>query len=115
MRMSGGRRSCALHRYSPDAAQTVGDQGVGPLLDPRGYLGVRGPAVRWIVFEAAKARRIVRGRDYNAVCQSALAAAVVAKDRVRNYRGRRISSLGIHHHLDAVGRQYLQGGPQRGP
>src|SRR5215468_9876413 len=115
MAMGRIRSTGALQRRSPDAAQAVHDQGVGPLLYPRGHLGVRGSAVRRIVLEAAKARWIVRGGDDNTVRQPTRAATVVAKNRMRDYWRRRVPALGIDHHLDAVGRQYLQGGLQRRP
>src|SRR5262245_33977067 len=107
MPMSGRRGARGRLRGSLHAVQPVGDQSVGSFLNPRGHVGVRGSTMRWIVFETTEAGRIVRGGDHDPVGQSALAAAVVAENRVRDYRGWGVSARAVNHHLDAVGRQYL--------
>ena len=61
-----------------------------------------------IVFEAAESRRIVRGRDDDAIRKSALATPVVTEDRMRDHRRGCIAVPGIDHHFDAVARQHLQ-------
>jgi hypothetical protein len=92
-----------------DRAQILCQQLVGLPLDPAGDLVIGRTAVGRIVLEAAVLRRIMRGRDYDAVGQPALASAIVGQDRMRDDRRRRISQMAIDHHLDAVGGQYFEG------
>src|SRR5262249_50547423 len=105
-----GRRSCArsLKRHSRDSAETVRNQKVCTLLDPLGYVSVRGSSMWRIIFEAAEARRIVRWCDDDTVGEPTLATSVVAEDRMRDYRGGGVTIGRIDHHVDAVARQDLQ-------
>ena len=50
----------------------------------------------------------MRRRDDDPVGQPGSAAAVVAKNRVRDDRGRGIAAILVDHHLDAVGGQHLE-------
>src|SRR5208282_4692622 len=105
-----GRRGCArsLKRHPRNSAETVRNQSVGTLLDPLGYVSVRGSTMRRIVFEAAESRRIVRRGDDDAVGESTLAASVVAENRMRDYRGGGVTIGRVDHHVDAVSRQHFQ-------
>ena len=87
----GRRAAGALERNSRHAAEAVGEQRVGALLDPAGDVRVGGPAVRRVVLEAAVLRRVVRRRDHDAVGEPAAPAAVVGEDRVRHDRRRRVA------------------------
>ncbi len=69
----------ALH-----ALEAVGEIGVGAFLAHAGHVGIGRAAMRRIVFVAAILRRIVRGRDDDAVGEAAGAAPVVGEDRVRD-------------------------------
>ncbi len=91
-----------------DRAESFRQDLVGTVLNGLGGAGIGGPAVGRVVFEAAIVGRIVRGRDHDAVGQSAGAPAIVAEHRVRERRGRRVSQCLVHHHLDIVGRQHLE-------
>jgi len=82
-------------------------QGVGPVLDPFCDHGVSWPTMRWVVFDAAVLRRIVRGGDDDAVGQSRAPAPVVGENGVGDDRGRRVAAILVHHDLDAMGRQHL--------
>ncbi len=59
--------------------------GVGVLFDDRGDVGIGRAAVRRIIFVAAVLRRIVRGRDDDAVGEAARSAFVITEDRVRDH------------------------------
>jgi len=66
-------------------------------------------ATAWrVVLDAAAVGRIVRRRDDDAVGESALAAQVVAEDRVRDRGCRRVFVAGCGDHFDAIARQHLQ-------
>ena len=86
----------------------VAQQLVGAVLHPRGDVGVGRAAVGRVVFEAAVLRRIVRGRDDDAVGQVIVAAAVVGEDGAGDHRRRREAVLALNHRLDAVGREHLE-------
>lgn len=47
-------------------------------------------------------------RDDDTVGETTRAAAVVAENRMRDYRGRGMSIVRIHHHVDAIARQHFQ-------
>ena len=79
-----GRR-CALRLFQRDAPhilQPSFENCVGVILNPAGDRGIGGAAVGRVVLESTIVRRIVRRRDHDAVGESALAATVVAQDRV---------------------------------
>jgi len=80
-------------------------QGVGPVLDPLRDQCIRRATMRWVVFDAAVLRRIMRGSDNDAAGQSRAQAPVVGEDGVGDDRGRRIAAILVHHDLDAMGRQ----------
>ena len=79
-----GRRSCAraLNGHPHNSVQTIRNQSVGPLLDPSGYVSIRGSSMWRIIFEATESRRIVGWSNDYTVCKTTLAAPVIAKDRV---------------------------------
>ena len=64
--------------------------------------------MRGVVLEAAGFRRIVRGRDHDAVGQAGLAAAIVGEDGVRDRRGRGVVIVFRQHDIDAVGGKHLE-------
>src|SRR4029450_1174171 len=63
-----------------------------------------------VVLEAAILRRVVRGRDDDAVCPGRLPAAVVDEDGPRDDGGRRDAAIALDDGVDAVRRQHLEGG-----
>ena len=107
MRARGAAR--ALVGHAADGAQVFSQERVRGLLDPAGDVGVGRAARGRIVFEAAVFGRVVRGRDDDPVSQPGCAAAVIAKDGVRDDRRRRVAAIPVDHHLDAVGGQHLEG------
>jgi len=80
---------------------------VGGALDCTGDVGIRRTAVRRVIFEPAILGRIVRRRDHDAIGQAILTALVVAEDRMRDRRRRRVAVLRVDHHLDTVGGEHL--------
>ncbi len=108
-RPPGLRVGQALHGPQP-----LGQQAICLLLDPAGDVAVGRAAVRRIVLEAAVLRRIVRRRDDDAVGQSAAAPLVVDEDRLGQRRRRRVFAACRDQHLDAVGRQHLEGALEGG-
>ena len=66
-----------------------------------------GPPCGGLYLNAAVLRRIVRGRDDDAVGEAARPAAVVGEDGVGDDRSRRIAAIPIDHDLDAIGREHL--------
>ena len=111
--MRARRAARALVGHAADGAQVFSQERVRGLLDPAGDVGVGRAAGGRIVFEAAVFGRVVRGRDDDPVGQPGRAAAVVAKDGVRDDRRRRVAAIPVDHHLDAVGGQHLEGARQR--
>src|SRR5262249_49812323 len=83
---------------------------VGALLHDVGDVGVGRAAVGRVVLEAAVGRRVVAGGDDDAVGQAGRAALVVGQDGVRHDRGGRESVVVLDPHIDAVGRQDVEGG-----
>src|SRR5712692_2899469 len=114
MGMYGRGVPSTFKRYSRDSAQAVGNKGISLSFYPIGDLGVRGSAVGRIVFEAAKAWRVVRWCDDDAVRETALATAIVSENRVRDYRGGSVTIVSIDHHVDAIRRQHLQSAGKSG-
>jgi hypothetical protein len=96
-----------------DASEIVFEKPVRGALDSRRNVGIRRTAIGRIIFEPAIFRRIMRRRDHDAVGKTMTAASVVGQDGVRNNRRRRIAVVRVDHHLDAVGREYLQRTRQR--
>src|SRR5215510_9209773 len=78
---SGGTVS-PLERDALHTLQVLGEQGVCLRLDPVGDVRIGWTTVGWVVFESTIRRRIVRGRDDNAVGLSARASLVVLQDGV---------------------------------
>src|SRR5262249_44099582 len=108
MGMYSGGASSAFKRYSQHSAQVVGNEGVGLSFYPFGDVSIRWSAMGRIVFEAAKSRRVMRRCDDDAVREAAFATAIVAENRVRDYRGRSVTVISIDHHIDAIGCKHLQ-------
>src|SRR5215470_2062847 len=79
-----------------------------------GYIGISGPAIGRVVLKAAVFRRIVRGRNHDAVCKVSFAAAIVNQNRPRNDRCWSYSVVLLNGSFDAIGRQDLQSGPLSG-
>src|SRR6516165_7968354 len=108
MGMYGGGASSALKRYSQHSPQVVGNEGVGLPFYPIGDVSISGPAVGWIVFEAAESRRVMRRCDDDAIRETGLATAIVGENRVRDYRRGSVTIVSIDHHIDAIRCQHLQ-------
>src|SRR5262245_26636049 len=109
-----GGASSAFKRYSQYSAQVVGDEGVGVPFYPFGDVSLRRSAMGRIVFEAAESRRVMRRCDDDAVCEAALATAIVGENRVRDDRGGSVTLVSVDHHVDSVGYQYLQSAGKSG-
>src|SRR5262245_65585118 len=103
-----GSASSAFKRYSRYSAQVVGNESVGLPFYPIGDVSVRRSALGRIVFEAAESRRIMRRCDDDAVREAPLATAIVAENRVRDYRSGSVTVISIDHHVDAIGCEHLQ-------
>src|SRR5208283_2084822 len=105
-----GCRSFArsLERNPRHSPETVRNQSVGTLLNPVGYVSVRGSSMWRIVFEAAESRWIVRWRDDDTVSEATLSAPVVTEDRMRDNRGGGVTIGRVDHNVDAVARQHFQ-------
>ena len=86
----------------------VAKQRVGARLDPFGDIGIGRPAVGRIVLEAAVLRRIVRGRDDDAVGEAVAAPAIVDENGVGDRRRRREAVIALDDGRHLVGRQHLQ-------
>src|SRR5437870_13003823 len=56
----------------------------------------------------------MRWCDDDAVRESTLATAIVGENRVRDYRGRRVTLVSIDHHVDAIRCQHLQSAGKSG-
>ena len=98
----------ALVRHAQNLAQPALQQFVGAVFDPARRAGIRRAAIRRIVFESAIVRRIVRGRDHDAVGQAVRAPAIVGQDGVRQRRSGRIAARAVDHGVHAVGGQHFQ-------
>ena len=109
-------------RRALDARDARAQELVGARLHDVGDVGVGRPAVGRVVLEAAVARRVVRGRDDDAVGEPAgrCASVVVREDRARQRgRGReagaaRLGVVGREEGLDAVRGEDLEGRLLRG-
>src|SRR5579884_385850 len=102
MRTAGGRTQRSPIRQPTDIAVTAAQQGIGSILDPIRNLGIGRPTIRWIIFEAAIFRRIVRGRDDDSIRLSPAPAAVVCQYGVRDHRRGREAVLTLIKNLDPV-------------
>src|SRR6266700_1834259 len=103
--LDGGRKGQTF-----DAGVALAQQSVGPVLDPRGDVEVSGTTVGWIVLETAVLRRVVRGRDDNAVGEVLCTIPVVNEDVPRDDRCRRDAVVLLDDGLHGIGRQHLQCG-----
>ena len=81
---------------------------IGPVLNPRRYLGIGRPAVSRIIFEAAIFRWIVGWRNDNAIGQLFAAAPVVSEDGMGDGRGWSEGVVALDHGLDPIPRQDLK-------
>ena len=112
--MHARRFARALVTHPRDALQPFLHVAVGLLLDLARDVGVSRPAMRRIIFVAAVLRRIVRGRDHDAIGKAVLSALVVGQDRMRDHGRRRIAAALVDHDVDAVGGEYLDRAGERG-
>ena len=113
VQMRRGRLAGARIRHPRHALHVGFHVGVGGLFDLGGHVGIGRAAMRRVVFVAAILGRIVRGRDDDAIGKPAGAALVVAQDRMRDDRRRRIAAALVDHDVDAVGGKYLHRARQR--
>src|SRR6266540_1910447 len=70
-------------------------------------------ATRRVVLEAAIFRRIVRGRDNDAVRETCRSPEVKGEDGVGDRRRRRIAAIAIDHGLYAICCEHLEGSCER--
>ena len=110
LRRAGGPRR---HRRGAAALPRAAARWRRPA-DRTGDVRVGRPAVRRVVLEAAVRGRVVRRRDHDAVGKAARPAAVVGQDRVGDAGRGRVAVQLVDQHLDAVGDEHLDGGPERG-
>ncbi len=87
---------------------------VGLLFYPFRDVSISRSAARRIVFEAAESWRVMRWCDDDAIRETGLATAIVGENRVRDYRGRRVTLVSIDHHVDAIRCQHLQSAGKSG-
>ena len=110
MAMRGVGDEGAVVRYALYAGEPTCNQLVGAVLNPGGARCVGRAAVGWVVLEAAVLRRVVRGRDHDAVGQVVHAVLVVGEDGVRERGRRRVGQRGIDAGLDFVAGQHFERG-----
>mgnify|MGYP007082096042 CR=1 FL=1 len=95
--MPEGRDSTQINLY----------QGIGPVLDPFCDHGVSRPTVRWVVFDAAVLRRIVRGGDDDAVGKPRCSPSIIGENRVRDDGSGGVPSGLIDHDPNTVRCQHF--------
>jgi hypothetical protein len=105
--LGGGRRQRARRVHALHAGQLVLQVVVGRGLDAAGDAAVGRAAVRRVVLEATVARRVVRGRDDDAVGPRTAVAVVRQDGDGHRRRGRELAAR-RQHHAHAVGGQHLQ-------
>src|SRR5579883_3319261 len=111
--MCAGRLYRSLTGHALYAAGTLAQQLIRAVFNPARDSGVGGTAVGGVVLEAAVFRRIVRGRNDNAVGKMFLAPAVVGQNGSRDdRRGSKAVAL-LDDGLDSVGGQHFQRGALR--
>ncbi len=101
VQLQGAFPGCALNRSG------FGQQLVSTLLDLVGDTGIRRPAIRRVVFEAAIPGRVMRRRNHDAVRLEAAVVPVVTQDGMRNDRCWCVAMPGINHHLNTIGSKYF--------
>ena len=79
-------------------------------LNPAGNAGPRGSTVRWVIFEAAVSRRVVRGSNNDPISQSSLSPAVVGKDGMRNSRRGSVFLICCQHDFNAISSEHFERG-----
>jgi hypothetical protein len=104
-RLHGGRVA-----YAPDLAVAGAQDVIGPVLNPRGDVCVGRAPVRRVVLVAVVFRRVVGGRDHDAVGQTLAPLAVVNEDSVGDRRGWSEGVVSLDERLDTICRQYLECG-----
>ena len=104
-RLHGGRVA-----YAPDLAVAGAQDVIGPVLNPRCDVCVGRASVRRVVLVAAVFRRVVRGRNHDAVGQTLAAPAVVSEDCVGDRRGWSEAVVTLDERLNTVRRQDLERG-----
>src|SRR5215472_8484660 len=95
-------------RHTFYASITFSQQLVGALFDPLRYVSVGRATVGRIVLEAAVLRRVMRGRNNDAVGKVILAITVVREDRSRDDGRRRDAVVALDDRLHVVGRQHFE-------
>ena len=113
MAMHVRRLARALIGDALDAGKAVLEIAVRGALDGRRDVGIRRTAIGRVILEAAVFRRVVRRRDHDAIGKAICSALVMAEDRPRDHRRRRVAALGVDHHLDPVRREHLERARQR--
>ena len=75
-------------------------------------LGAAGPPEGGLYLKPPSAGGLCDGRDHHAVGEPGAAPAVVAEDRMRDDRGRRVAQASLDHHRRPVAGKYLERGAQ---
>src|SRR6185437_1904465 len=95
-------------RYAPDSCISTPQQLICPSLNPFCHLGLSGSAVGRVVFKAAIAWRVMRGRNNYSIRKMLLAAPVIHKDRARDDGCRRYAIIFLNNGLYVIAGQHFQ-------
>ena len=109
----GVRRAGPRGGHPPDPLEPCGQQIVGAVLDGLGDLRPGRTAIGRVVLESPVGGRVVGRGDHHAVREIGRAATIVAQDRVRQRRRRRVPVAAVQQHPYAVRGEDLQGGDHR--
>ena len=111
----GGRSNRFFERHAFDSGIFRAQQLVSTVLDPARHCRVGRAAVGRIVLETAVLRRVVRGRDDDAVGEVILTATVVNQNGSRDDRGRSYTVVLLNDRFDAIGREHFESRALRRP
>src|SRR5579862_6239980 len=102
-----GRVKRFLEGDSLYALQRPSQEFIGFRFDPESYARIGRSSMRRIVLKTAVAGRVVRGRDYDTVCETGLSTSVVTQNRMRDGRCWGICGGFGQHHFHIVGREHF--------
>ena len=105
-RLGRNNRHPARRGFHP--YQTGLQQGIRPVFNPSSCIRARRPAVWAVVFNTAIFRRIVGGRNNQAIRQLVGTGAVMGQNGMRHQRRWRIATGSIHTRDHSVAGQYLK-------
>src|SRR5271170_5049101 len=104
--MCGCSTERTRERNPLDACIARPQQIIRPVLDPLRHLGIGRTAVGGVVLEASVFRRVVRRRNYDAVSEMLLAAAVIDKNGSRDDGSRSDALALLDDRLHVVRREH---------